>query len=312
MCSAVFNQPINEDLFRDFEVELFLKREDLLHPYISGNKFRKLKYNLLEAKKSNHKTLLTFGGAYSNHIHATAYAGKINNFNTIGIIRGDELGGSNLKKTLSQNETLAFAKKNGMQLHFINRSDYKLKNTNAFIENLKQQLGDFYLLPEGGTNDLAIKGCREILTQKDVDFSHICCAVGTGGTITGIIQHSNSKQHIMGFPVLKENYLHTEIQNKVETNNWELIRSAHLGGYAKTTTELIHFINSFYEKHKIALDPIYTGKLLFGIFNEIAQGKFPKKSRILAIHTGGLQGIAGVNAKLKKKHLELIKINYDF
>lgn len=312
MSSPVFNQPISEIFFDDYEVALYIKREDLLHPYVSGNKFRKLKYNLLEAKKMNHQTLLTFGGAYSNHIHATAYAGKKNGFKTIGIIRGEELGGENLEKTLSQNSTLAFAKAHGMQLFFVTRSDYKCKDTPAFIEKLTQEFGNFYVLPEGGTNDLAIKGCTEILTPQDSSFSHVCCAVGTSGTVTGIIESSKPHQQIIGFPVLKENYLDAEISKKTSATNWHLNRNAHLGGYAKVTPELVNFINSFYKKHRIPLDPIYTGKLLQGVYNEIIQGNFPKKSRILAIHTGGLQGIAGVNAKLEKKSLKRINIDYDF
>ena len=312
MSSPVFNQPVSEIFFDDYEVALYIKREDLLHPYVSGNKFRKLKYNLLEAKKMNHQTLLTFGGAYSNHIHATAYAGKKNGFKTIGIIRGEELGGENLEKTLSQNSTLAFAKAHGMQLFFVTRSDYKCKDTPAFIEKLTQEFGNFYVLPEGGTNDLAIKGCTEILTAQDSSFSHVCCAVGTSGTVTGIIESSKPHQQIIGFPVLKENYLGAEISKKTSATNWHLNRNAHLGGYAKVTPELVNFINSFYKKHRIPLDPIYTGKLLQGVYNEIIQGNFPKKSRILAIHTGGLQGIAGVNAKLEKKSLKRINIDYDF
>lgn len=311
MSKSVPNQPIFENFFTDYEVELFLKREDLLHPYISGNKFRKLKYNLTEAQSQNQTTLLTFGGAYSNHIQATAYAGQQYGFKTIGIIRGEELA-INLEHTLSQNRTLAFAKENGMRLHFIDRSSYKLKNDFDFIEKLKKKFGDFYLLPEGGTNHLAIKGCEEILTPEDSKFTHICCAVGTGGTLSGLINSSEKHQQIIGFPVLKENYLHQEISKKTSNSNWDLNRNHHLKGYAKTNPELISFINNFYKKHKISLDPIYTGKLLLGIFNEIVEGNFPKKSRILAIHTGGLQGIAGINAKLKKQGQNLIETDYEF
>jgi len=312
MQESVFNQPIIEDLFKDFEVELFLKREDLLHPYISGNKFRKLKYNLQEAKAQNQKTILTFGGAYSNHIQATAYAGKKYGFNTIGVIRGEELGGSNLTNTLAQNRTLAFASENGMQLHFIDRSSYKLKETPEFLEKLKQQFGYFYILSEGGTNHLAIKGCEEILTNKDSEFTDICCAVGTGGTISGLINSSQAYQKTIGFPVLKEGYLHKDISARVTSSRWELNRNHHLGGYAKVTPELVTFINQFYKKYKISLDPIYTGKLLFGIYNEIIEGNFTKKSRILAIHTGGLQGIYGINTRLKKLGQSIIETDYEF
>jgi len=311
MLKFVPNHPIIENRFQDFEVELFLKREDVLHPYISGNKFRKLKYNLKEAREQKQHTLLTFGGAYSNHIQATAYAGKKYGFKTIGIIRGEELG-VNIEKTLTQNRTLAFAKKQGMQLQFISRALYSTKETIQFVEQLKQQFGDFYLLPEGGTNSLAIKGCEEILSSQDISFTHVCCAVGTGGTVSGLINSSQPQQKVIGFPVLKENYLHKDIVKNVISSNWELNRDHHFGGYAKINAELINFINCFYETHNISLDPIYTGKLIFGIYNEIVHGNFPKKSRILAVHTGGLQGIAGMNTKLKKQKQNLIKTDYEF
>ena len=154
----------------------------MIHPFVSGNKFRKLKYNLLQAKEENQETLLTFGGAFSNHIAAVAFAGKEKGFKTIGIIRGDELAGK-----ISENPTLLFAQNCGMQLEFISREDYRMKSEIQFLENLKQEFGDFYLIPEGGTNELAIKGCQEILTEADAEFDYICCSVGTGGTISGII-----------------------------------------------------------------------------------------------------------------------------
>ena len=174
------NQHINLELPNG--ISLHIKREDLIHSFVSGNKFRKLKYNLLEAKTQNKDTLLTFGGAFSNHIAAVAYAGKDNGFKTIGIIRGDELRGK-----ISENPTLQFAENCGMQFEFVSREEYRLKSENHFLEKLKMKFGDFYLIPEGGTNELAIKGCEEILTENDADFDFICCAVGTSGTISGII-----------------------------------------------------------------------------------------------------------------------------
>ncbi|WP_010180682.1 1-aminocyclopropane-1-carboxylate deaminase/D-cysteine desulfhydrase [Aquimarina agarilytica] len=310
MITTVKNDQILHPLLEQYQIELFIKREDLLHPHISGNKFRKLKYNTAKAKQQNKQTLLTFGGAYSNHIVATACAGNLYGFKTIGIIRGEELG-VDLSKTLAQNNTLAFAVKQGMQLHFISRSEYKLKEKATFITGLQKRFGDFYLVPEGGTNELAIQGCTEILTPNDHSFDVICCAVGTGGTITGLIRSAQPEQHVIGFPALKETYLHKEISKKTTQTNWELNRNYHLGGYAKTTPELISFINEFYKTQKILLDPIYTGKLLHGIFESIKQGNFRKKTRILAIHTGGLQGIAGINTKLKKKGQKLITTNYE-
>lgn len=297
----------NQSIVIDANVNLSLKREDLIHPHISGNKYRKLKYNIAFAKANQYKTLLTFGGAYSNHIAATAAAGQHYNFKTIGIIRGEELG-KQLEKTLSENKTLAFAVSCGMKLVFISRESYRNKNTPAFLNALKVEYEDAYILPEGGTNNLAIKGCEEIITASDLDYDYICCAVGTGGTISGIINASKESQRIIGFPALKGDFLTAEITNNVQNSNWILNHEYHFGGYAKVTEKLINFINNFKKEQGILLDPIYTGKMMYGIFDLVAKEYFPQNSRILAIHTGGLQGIAGVNKKLSKKGLQIIDI----
>lgn len=296
------NQHINLELPNG--ISLHIKREDLIHSFVSGNKFRKLKYNLLEAKTQNKDTLLTFGGAFSNHIAAVAYAGKDKGFKTIGIIRGDELRGK-----ISENPTLQFAENCGMQFEFVSREEYRLKGENHFLEKLKMKFGDFYLIPEGGTNELAIKGCEEILTENDADFDFICCAVGTGGTISGIINSVLDHQKVLGFPSLKGDFLQDEIRNFVETQNWELITGYHFGGYGKVSEELIAFINQFYAETKIPLDPIYTGKMVFGVIDLISENYFPANSKILLIHTGGIQGIQGMNIKLKKKQLPTIAIH---
>lgn len=284
-------------------ISLYCKREDLLHPLISGNKFRKLKYNLIEAKAQNYKTLLTFGGAYSNHILATAAAGKEFNFKTIGIIRGDELlNQEKLNPTLEQASSL------GMQFHFINREDYRNKDNPEFVNNLKEQFGSFYLVPEGGTNAFAIKGCEEILTEADqLTFDYICCAVGTGGTISGIINSSKENQQIIGFPALKGDFLTDDISKFASKTNWKLNNDYHFGGYGKIKPELISFINQFYEQTKIPLDPIYTGKMMFGVLDLISKNYFKANSKILTIHTGGLQGTRGVNEILKLKKQEIIQ-----
>lgn len=296
------NIPIQE-VTLDFttDVRLFLKREDLIHPFVSGNKFRKLKYNLAEAKKQKHRTLLTFGGAFSNHIAAVAAAGKIHGFQTIGIIRGEEIASK-----LNINPTLQFATENGMRLKFVTRENYRKKTTSEFLTQLIQEFGRFYSIPEGGTNDLAVKGCEEIITESEKDFDIICCAVGTGGTISGISKGAYTHQKILGFPALKGNFLPEEIQKYVTTSNWELINKYHFGGYGKVTDELITFINVFKERTNIPLDPIYTGKMLFGIIDLIKNGHFAKQNRILAIHTGGLQGIQGMNQRLQKKGQQTI------
>ena len=285
-------------------ISVQIKREDLIHPFVSGNKFRKLKYNLLQAKTENHDTLLTFGGAFSNHIAAVAFAGKEKGFKTIGIIRGDELEGK-----VDENPTLSFAQNCGMQLEFISREEYRLKSEVSFIENLKQKFGSFYLIPEGGTNDLAIKGCQEILTPEDADFDYICCSIGTGGTISGIINSVLPHQKVLGFPALKGDFLKEEICNFVQNENWELLTDYHFGGYGKVNEALIQFINQFYTENQIPLDPIYTGKMVFGVIDLIQKNYFPAESKILLIHTGGIQGIQGMNMKLKNKQLPTIDIN---
>lgn len=288
-------------------ISLYIKREDLLHPEVSGNKFRKLKYNLLAARGQNKDTLLTFGGAFSNHIAAVAAAGKIFGFKTIGIIRGEELSGD-LSKTFLQNPTLQYAASKEMELKFISRDEYREKDNPLFIEGLLKEFGDFYLLPEGGTNSLAIKGCEEILDEKDAGFDFICCAVGTGGTISGIINASRPNQKVIGFPALKGDFLKNEILKYTSKTNWSLQQEYHFGGYGKINSALINFINDFQEKYHIPLDPVYTGKMFFGIFDLIQSSAFPQNSRILAIHTGGLQGNAGMNKLLVKKGLPQIDI----
>ncbi|MFH6989340.1 1-aminocyclopropane-1-carboxylate deaminase/D-cysteine desulfhydrase [Flavobacterium collinsii] len=285
-------------------ISLTIKREDLIHPFVSGNKFRKLKYNLLQAKSENKNTLLTFGGAFSNHIAAVAYVGKEQGFETIGIIRGDELFDK-----IEENPTLKFAQENGMQFEFVTREEYRHKNESAFIEKLKGKFGDFYLVPEGGTNELAVKGCEEILTKEDARFDFVCCAVGTGGTISGLINGSLQHQKILGFPALKGDFLTDEIRIFAKKDNWDLISDYHFGGYGKVNLELIEFINAFFEENKVPLDPIYTGKMVFGVIDLIHKNYFPAHSKILLVHTGGLQGIKGMNIKLKQKKLPILKSN---
>ena len=313
--NAFFNAIVetqNQQIFLPFleekKVELFIKREDKIHPFVSGNKFRKLKYNILEAKKQQQETLLTFGGAFSNHILATAVAGNFAGLKTIGVIRGEELA-DDLQKTFDTNSTLKQAHENGMEFHFVSRADYREKATTAFIALLKDAFGDFYLIPEGGTNDLAIKGCEEILSEDDAKFDTICVAVGTGGTISGLINSAKIHQKVIGFPVLKGDFLQQEIERlTTKRENWSLLNEYHFGGYAKYNVTLISFINQFYKATNIPLDPIYTGKMLFGIADVIKKNYFSENSKILIIHTGGLQGIEGVNQKLAKKNLELITI----
>lgn len=301
------NQKIILPLLEDKKVILYVKREDVIHPFVSGNKFRKLKYNIEQAKLQEKKTLLTFGGAFSNHIVATAVAGSMEGYKTIGVIRGEELG-VNLKKTLSKNPSLEMASQHNMDFHFVSRTAYRNKTDLDFLQDLKNLFGDFYLIPEGGTNNLAIKGCEEILTKNDEDFDYICTAVGTGGTISGVINASKSNQKVIGFPALKGDFLKDEIKKYTAKTNWALQTDYHFGGYAKYNEDLIRFINVFKKDTGILLDPVYTGKMLFGILDLIKKNHFKRGSKILAIHTGGVQGIAGFNQILSKKKQQIIKV----
>lgn len=284
------------------EISLYIKRDDLLHPSISGNKFRKLKYNIQAAKENGYSKLLTFGGAFSNHIAAVAAVGKEYGFETVGVIRGEEL-----EKNITANPTLYLAFQNGMKFDFVTREEYRTKDSAFFIETLRAKHGDFYLLPEGGTNDLAVKGCEEILERSDLDFTHVCCPVGTGGTISGISNSAVLHQKVLGFAALKGDFLLNDICSFAKNDNCKLVSDYHFGGYGKINESLIRFMNTFYTQTGIPLDPVYTGKMLYGIIDMIEKGNFPNKAKILAIHTGGLQGIAGMNIVLKKKQLPIIE-----
>jgi 1-aminocyclopropane-1-carboxylate deaminase len=283
---------INDDAVKKSGVKLFVLRTDLNHPHISGNKLYKLRYNLQEAQLQNKKTLLTFGGAFSNHIAAVAAAGKEYNFETIGIIRGD--------KTEELNPTLKFASENGMIFHFVDRGLYRDKNAlNEFVhKNFSND--QLFIIPEGGANEAGIKGCREISDAIKISFDRICCPCGTGTTLAGIILSLKEQQQALGFQVLKaENYIQKEVENwlrKIDSsvkNNWSVNEDFHFGGYAKYNAGLITFIKKFEQENNIPLDPVYTGKMFFGIYEMMEKGNFSKGETIIAIHTGGLQGNAG-------------------
>lgn len=281
-------QEINNDLLSEKNVRLLVQREDLIHPFVSGNKWRKLKYNLVEAKKTFHSKVLTFGGAFSNHILATACATAELNMESIGVIRGE--------RHLPLNPTLTKAKSFGMEFHYINREIYSKKDETDW----KKLYPEHYILPEGGTNALAVKGCEEIIYNHDFDV--VCCSCGTGGTIAGIINKLQPHQKAMAFSALKgAGFLTKNIQEYVQSSNWELCLDYHFGGYAKVDKSLIDFINKFNKSHNIPLDPIYTGKLFFGVLDLVSKDYFRDGSIILLIHTGGLQAIAGMNERIKNK-----------
>ncbi len=291
-------QLIEDELLTKRRIRLFVKRDDLIHPQVSGNKWRKLKYNLQAAKQQQQKRLLTFGGAYSNHIAATAAAGKMFGFETIGVIRGE------LVKPL--NPTLSLAQQQGMQLVFVGRKAYREEKA-EIAASLQDELGRCYVIPEGGSNTLAVKGCAEIVAevceQLDGVPDYFCVSSGTGGTAAGLIVGLAGMSALKVFPALKGDFLKDEINNliveSVEKNykNWQLVTDYHFGGYTKWNQELIDFINSFYEKFRLQLEPIYTGKLFYGVWNEIEKGNFKNGSTIVVIHTGGLQGIVGFNQR---------------
>jgi 1-aminocyclopropane-1-carboxylate deaminase/D-cysteine desulfhydrase-like pyridoxal-dependent ACC family enzyme len=287
---------IFDPLFEKKQIKLFIKREDLTDKFISGNKWFKLKYNIIEARKLGYKTLLTFGGAYSNHIHATAAAGKKYGFNTIGIIRGEE--------HFPLNPTLSSAKENGMLIKYIDRKSYRNKYDDKLIIGLKNKYGDFYLIPEGGSNHLAVKGCSEIIPGIKISYDYICCACGTGGTLAGLILGLDSNAKAIGFSVLKgSEFLNQNVKNwlsvfgKNNLLNWEINFDFHFGGYAKFNAELLTFCKEFNYRHKIEIEPIYTGKMFYGIFDLIRQDYFQHDTTIVAIHSGGLQGIEGLKQR---------------
>lgn len=293
-------QLLEDPVLASFGLKLYLKRDDLLHPTVSGNKWRKLKYNLQEAAGQRKRRILTFGGAYSNHIYATAAAGPLFGFETIGVIRGEE--------TLPLNPTLSFARACGMHLHYVDRQTYAHKYQWEFLDGLSDRFGDFYLLPEGGTNALAVKGCSEIISEIKVDesapaYDYICCGCATGGTLAGLAASLPSGKKALGFSVLKGGeFLAGEVKQVLKayrrafdcpsfhTNNFQLISDYHFGGYAKTTPELLRFIQRFEHHHGVLLDQVYTGKMMAGLYAMIQQGAFRSGQTIIALHTGGLQG----------------------
>jgi len=277
-------QELHDPLFDKAAVRVLVKREDLNHPYVSGNKWWKLKYNLEEAKRLGYKTLLTFGGAYSNHIFSTAAAAHELGFESIGIIRGEE--------TLPLNPTLRFAKSCGMRLKYVSREAYRQKANADFIERLHLEFGDFYLIPEGGTNELAVKGVEAFARTLGDRFDYLCCAVGTGGTLAGLVKGIPANKTILGFPVLKGGgFLNDEVEKllEIKAENWSLKTDYHFGGYGKTTEILLKFIKDQSMKNNLPLDSVYTGKLVAGVYDLIQVGYFRRGATILAVHSGGLQ-----------------------
>ena len=278
-------EELHDDRLDEAGVRLLLKRDDLINPDVPGNKWRKLKYNLAEAQRSRHRTLLTFGGAYSNHIRATAAAGERFGFATIGVIRGEE--------HQPLNDSLAYAVRHGMQLTYLDRGAYRHKHDPAVIARLRQEFGGFYLVPEGGSNGLGVRGCAEIPAETSDDFDVICCPCGTGGTLAGIALGLRSSQQAIGFPVLKNGgFLADEVirlQREAAGRNagrWNIELGYHFGGYAKATPELGAFIADFDQRHGLVLDRVYTAKMMYGIIDLACDGLFASGSTVIAVITG--------------------------
>jgi 1-aminocyclopropane-1-carboxylate deaminase/D-cysteine desulfhydrase-like pyridoxal-dependent ACC family enzyme len=296
-------QRLHNSLLDRKGVAVYVKRDDLIHPQFGGNKWRKLKYNLIHAREKHYDTLLTFGGAWSNHIYATAAAARHFGFDSIGMIRGE--------KHTPLNNTLAFAEDCGMQLHYVDRARYRQKHQQEYLEKIQQDFGDVYLLPEGGSNELALKGCEQIVHEINDEiqqsFDVICCASGTGATLAGLARAISDSQLAIGFSALKGgSFLSDEVasflhgtargtETNPSTNNWQIELDFHFGGYAKIDDQLLSFMNQFQSQHGFELDAVYTGKMFYGLFHRIESGYFKPGTVIVAVHSGGLQGNKGFN-----------------
>ncbi|TGD78338.1 1-aminocyclopropane-1-carboxylate deaminase/D-cysteine desulfhydrase [Hymenobacter wooponensis] len=294
-------QPLNEPVADRAGVRLLLLRDDLTHPELPGNKWRKLKYNLQEARRLGHHTLLTFGGAYSNHLAAVAAAGRLTGLRTIGIVRGQELSQQPLNPTLAQ------ARADGMELQFIDRATYRRKHEPDVLGQLLTTLGPAYVIPEGGSNLLALPGCAELVQELEaaIDFDYLCVACGTGGTLAGLLTGLRGQREALGFAALKgADFLRHDINQLTQQatgttyTNWSLQTDYHGGGYARLSPELLQFVQAFEQRHQVVLDPIYTSKMLVGILDMLESGYFRRGSTVVAVHTGGLQAWAGFQERV--------------
>lgn len=285
--SEAVSETLSLKELKDKSCKADVLRLDKIHPVISGNKWFKLKYHLEEALQTGHTSILTFGGAYSNHIIAAAYAAREAGLKSTGVIRGEE------PKQLSH--TLQAAKLFGMHLEFISREEYKRKTENTY-EKFISRLENPYVIPEGGASDAGRKGCKEILQLADYHkYTHLLCAIGTGTMYLGLVNSAKLTQKVAGITVLKgmRNLLDEYgglIENPEKNNYCKIFYEYHFGGYAKKTVELLEFMNNFYLQTGIPTDFVYTGKLMFAFMDLLGKDYFPEGSNILLIHSGGLQG----------------------
>ncbi len=289
---------LHHPIFDQFSLTVFIKRDDLLHNIISGNKWRKLKYNLAQLKHSNHQGAITFGGSYSNHIHAFAYACKLQNIPCVGVIRGEP--------QYANNFTLTWARHWGMKCHFVDRQTYRRRFESEFITELNQQYPNYFVIPEGGSNPLAITGVSEVITElnQQIDFDTLITPVGSGGTIAGLVSGdavTHCKQHkILGISVLKQaEYLTNDIkllltESGHKHTNWQLLTDFHRGGYGKFSQQDCQRILAFNRVTGITFEPVYSGKMLLAFLDLIQQNFFKAHEKIVLLHTGGLQGLGGM------------------
>ncbi len=298
-------QTVHDPILEQAGVQLDVLRLDQIHPQVSGNKLFKLSKNIEAARQLGCDRLLSFGGAYSNHIHALAWTGNELGLGTIGIIRGE--------KPANLSPTLIDAQNWNMELCFVSRTEYRQRADKDYLDSLLKRFPNAYLIPEGGGNRLGVEGCQEIVSclkeKTNTSYDLICCAVGTGSTLAGIASTLEQGERAMGVAVLKagasidqavNSYLSVMTDHPSGGQNWSINHDYHFGGYAKFDTKLAKFIDHFIKTQAIPIEPVYTGKLFYAIYDLVRQGCYPKGSRLLAIHTGGLQGLRGTQERMER------------
>lgn len=281
---------LTDDRLLEAGVKIFIKRDDLIHPFVSGNKWRKLKYNLLDARSKGYSSLLTFGGAFSNHLYAVAAAGNALGMRTVGIVRGED-------HSRKETDTLRFCRKQGMEINYVSRQEYKLRHDTEYLKKVSYTFDHSYIIPEGGTTTLALQGVGEMVTETEKQINvkpdYYAVAAGTGGTAAGILSMGSN---VLAVSALKgggflRNDIDALLDGKSATGDLELFTDYHFGGYARWNSELIEFIKNFNGMHGIQLEQVYTGKMMYGLFDLIGKQHFPRGTTIVAVHTGGLQGL---------------------
>jgi 1-aminocyclopropane-1-carboxylate deaminase len=287
-------QSVNHPLFRHHNIDVFIKRDDLIHPIISGNKWRKLKYNLAQAKDGSYIGILSFGGSFSNHIHALAFACQQQKIKSVGIIRGEQ--------SYANNFTLSWAKHWDMNLQFVDRKIYRLRNQAEYLTELQSEFPQYFIVPEGGSNALALPGVAEVINELNMqcEFDSLLTPVGSGGTLAGLITGDKNQHQLLGIAVLKQSeYLQAEVNQLLnfeakQYNNWQILPEFHLGGYAKFSADDCRRIIEFSHITGLDFEPVYSGKMLLALLDLVAKGFFKAKQRIVMLHTGGLQGLGGL------------------